>query len=138
MKKSEIKKILDSLHLSDVYSLMLFILYRIEDIPDYATLSRLCFLLDGSNLTRLLTYYGGKTVTFPTYDQFKLLINALLLYQYVNLEGYTLPDAQKKLDVPDNLQQPILDLYLKIIPIISEYNLDKEQLDIYEKHRRDN
>ena len=138
MKKSEIKNILDSLHLSDVYSLMLFILYKVEDIPDYAALSRLCFLLDGSNLTRLLTYYGGKTVTFPTHEQFKILTNALLLYQFVNIEGYTLPDAQKKLDIDEDLQQTVLDLYLKIIPIISEYNLDKEQLDIYEKHRRNN
>ena len=61
--KTNIKKNLNNLHLSDIYSLMLFICYKIQDIPDYAILSELCYLLDGANLTRLLTYFAGKTVT---------------------------------------------------------------------------
>ena len=35
--RNSIKKSLDSLRLSDIYSLMLFICYKIQDIPDYAT-----------------------------------------------------------------------------------------------------
>jgi hypothetical protein len=60
--RNSIKKSLDNLQLSDIYSLMLFICYKIQDIPGYAMLSELCYLLDGANLTRLLTYFAGKTV----------------------------------------------------------------------------
>ncbi len=137
MKKA-IKDKLDSLHLSDIYSLMLFILYRIDELPEYSTLSQLCFLLDGNNLTRLLAYYGGRTITFPTQEQFKILINALLMYQYINIEGNTLAYAQKLLDIPDDLKEKALDLYLKIIPIISKYDIDKDQLDIYEYSGQNN
>ena len=64
--KPSIKKSLNNLHLSDIYSLMLFILFKVQEIPEYAVASELCYLLDGANMTRLLTYFAGKTVTFPT------------------------------------------------------------------------
>ena len=47
--KTSIKSKLDSLHLSDIYSLILFVMYKIQDIPEYAMLSELCYLLDGAN-----------------------------------------------------------------------------------------
>ena len=68
---------LNALKLSDIYSLILFVIYKIQDIPDYAVLSELCYLLDGSNLTRLLTYFAGKTITFPTAEDFATMSNAL-------------------------------------------------------------
>ena len=132
MKKTDIRKNLNNLHLSDIYSLMLFILYRVEDLPEYATLSRLCFLLDGNNLTRLLTYYAGKTITIPTEEEFKILTNALLMYQYINLDGMSLMDARNLLNgLSDKAKDKVQELYLKIIPIIREYNIDTEQLDVY-------
>lgn len=47
LMRNSVKKSLDNLHLSDIYSLMLFICYKIQDIPDYAMLSEMCYLLDG-------------------------------------------------------------------------------------------
>lgn len=129
MKKSLIKANLDKLHLSDIYTLMMFILFKVEEVPEYATLSRLCFLLDGNNLTRLLAYFAGQTIKIPTEEEFKELTSALLLYQYINLEGQSLVDAQRQLNVKDDKEkEKILDLYLKIIPIIKEYNIDEESL----------
>lgn len=134
MKKSLIKANLDKLQLSDIYTLMMFILFKVEEVPEYATLSRLCFLLDGNNLTRLLAYFAGQTIKIPTEAEFKELTNALLLYQYINLEGQALVDAQRQLNVKDDKEkEKILDLYLKIIPIIKEYNIDEESL---KKHGR--
>ena len=49
--KNNIKTNLNILQLSDIYSLMLFIIYKLQDIPEYAVLSELCYLLDGANLT---------------------------------------------------------------------------------------
>ena len=127
--KTSIKKSLDSLHLSDIYSLMLFICYKIQDIPDYAILSELCYLLDGANLTRLLTYFAGKTVTFPTEEEFAVLSKALLLYQYVSIDGQSLTEAYSKLgEMTAKQKEKVTDLYLKIIPIMKQYNIDRGQI----------
>lgn len=129
MNSSKLKLLLNNLQLSDIYTLMLFILFKIKEIPEYATLSELCFLLDGSNLTRLFTYYAGKTVTFPTEKELVTLIKALLLYQYINLDGNTLTEALIKIsdnELTENQKNEILNLYLKIIPIIDEYNINRK------------
>lgn len=127
--RTSIKKSLDSLHLSDIYSLMLFICYKLQDLPEYAVLSELCYLLDGANLTRLLTYFAGKTITIPTEDEFATMSKALLLYQYINIEGKSLTEAQAKLtEVTPKQREKITDLYLKIIPIMNQYSIDRGQI----------
>lgn len=127
--KTSIKANLNSLHLSDIYSLMLFIIYKLQDISEYAVLSELCYLLDGSNLTRLLTYFAGKTITFPTEDEMTTMTNALLMYQYINIDGLSLVDAQAKLeDITPKQMTKITDLYLKILPIMRQYNIDRGQI----------
>ena len=127
--RTSVKKSLDSLHLSDIYSLMLFICYKIQDIPEYAILSELCYLLDGANLTRLLTYFSGKTITIPTEEEFAVLAKALLLYQYVNIEGKSLTEAYSNLtDITAKQKEKVTDLYLKIIPIMNNYNIDRGQI----------
>lgn len=113
---------------------MLFVLYKVQEIPEYALVSELCFLLDGSNLTRLLTYFAGKTVTFPTEKEMALVSNAMLLYQYINLDGMELPAAQKKLEgLTATQKQKVTDLYLKLIPIMKNYNIDRSQLQVNEQ-----
>jgi len=126
--KNRIKENINNLHLSDIYSLMLFALYKMQDIPEYAVLSELCYLLDGNNLTRLLTYFAGKTVTFPTESEFVELANALLLYQYINIEGQSLTDAQLKLSGTASQKEAATQAYLKLLPILGEYNIDRGQI----------
>ena len=126
--KSSVKASLDNLHLSDIYSLMLFILYKVQDIPEYATVSELCYLLDGSNLTRLLTYFAGKTITIPTQDELAIVINALLMYQYINIDGDSLLKAQSKLNLTAKQKEKATELYFKVIPILKNYNIDRSQI----------
>ena len=127
--RTSIKSKLDSLHLSDIYSLILFVMYKIQDIPEYAMLSELCYLLDGANLTRLLTYFAGKTITIPTEDEFANMSKALLLYQYVNIEGKSLTEAYSNLkDTTPKQKEQITDIYLKLIPIMNNYNIDRGQI----------
>ena len=127
--RTSIKKSLDSLHLSDIYSLILFICYKLQDVPEYAMLSELCYLLDGANLTRLLTYFAGRTLTIPTEEEFTNMSKALLLYQYINIEGKSLAEAHAKLtDTTPKQKEQITDIYLKIIPIMNNYNIDRGQI----------
>lgn len=130
--KNSIKENLNNLHLSDIYSLMLFILYKVQDIPEYTVLSELCYLLDGSNTTRLLTYFAGKTVTFPSEKEMVVLSSSLLLYKYINMDGNTLPEALAKIpDLTQKQQDESIALYLKILPIMRQYNIDRSQLKTY-------
>lgn len=127
--KNGIKANLNSLHLSDIYTLMLFAMYKIKEIPDYAVLSELCYLLDGSNLTRLLTYFAGRTVKFPSAEDFAVMSNALLLYQYINIDGESLANAQTKLNIESKkTRDKVTELYLQLLPIMKEYNIDRSQI----------
>lgn len=135
MKNSNIKASLEALQMSDIYSLMFFLLYKVQDVPEYATMSEICYLLDGGNLTRLLTYFAGKTIKIPNNEEFLILINALLLYKYVNIDGFTFADAQSKLSDAITVKQreEITQLYLKIIPVVSQYNFDRSQIKKYDR-----
>lgn len=127
--KNNIKKNLNNLHLSDIYSLMLFILFKIQDIPEYAVASELCYLLDGANMTRLLTYFAGRTVTFPTESEMSIVTNALLMYQYINIDGDTFTAAQNKLDkLTKKEKDKVTELYVQLLPIMKQYNIDRSQI----------
>ena len=124
---NSIKTNLNKLHISDIYSLMCFILYKVQEVPEYAVLSELCYLLDGGNLTRLLTYFAGKTIKIPSNKDFAVLVDALLLYQYINIEGDSLIDAQNKItDLTAKQKDEALELYLKIMPIVKQYNINRD------------
>lgn len=132
--KTNLKQNLNTLQLSDVYSLMFFILYKVQDIPEYATVSELCYLLDGSNLTRLLTYFAGQTIKIPTESEISILANALLLYQYINVDGLSLTAAQEKLeDLTNKQKDEATKLYIKLIPIMNEYNISRSNFNKYER-----
>lgn len=127
--KTSIKQNLNSLHLSDIYSLMLFILFKVQEIPEYAVTSELCYLLDGANMTRLLTYFAGRTVTFPTEAEMAIVTNALLMYQYINIDGETFTSAQNKLgDLTAKEKDKVTELYIQLLPIMKQYNIDRSQI----------
>ena len=127
--KNNIKKNLNSLHLSDIYSLMLFVLFKVQEIPEYAVTSELCYLLDGANMTRLLTYFAGRTVTFPTEAEMAIVTNALLMYQYINIDGETFTAAQNKLEnLTKKEKDKVTELYVQLLPIMKQYNIDRNQI----------
>ena len=126
---NNIKKNLNNLHLSDIYSLMLFVLFKVQEIPEYAVTSELCYLLDGANMTRLLTYFAGRTVKFPTESEMTIVTNALLMYQYINIDGETFVTAQNKLEnLTKKEKDKVTDLYVQLLPIMKQYNIDRSQL----------
>lgn len=126
---NNVKANLNSLKLSDIYSLMLFIMYKTKEIPEYAVLSELCYLLDSNGIQRLLTYFAGKTITIPTEEEFQMLTNALLMYQYINIEQRSFTEAMSSLGkLTAKQKEKVTDLYVKIIPIINNYNIDRTQV----------
>jgi hypothetical protein len=108
---------------------MLFVLFKVQDIPEYAVTSELCYLLDGANMTRLLTYFAGRTVTFPTETEMSIVTNALLMYQYINIDGETFVAAQNKLEnLTKREKEKVTELYVQLLPIMKQYNIDRSQI----------
>ena len=124
---NKITSALQNLNKNDVYSLMLFTLFKIKDDPKYSTLSELCYLLDGDNLARFLKYFGGLTIKIPTLRDMRLLTQSLLLYQYVNMEGDA--NFQKALEAvcgDEFTSDEVKETYSKLIEVITDYSFDRQ------------
>ena len=94
---SRIKEELSTLKETDIYSLMLFSLFKLRGIPEYAALSELVYILDKDNLLKLCEYFGGMTLKIPTIEELESLVYVLILYQYVNIEHMNYDEAIKLL-----------------------------------------
>lgn len=120
--KDNIRDSLNNLSEIDVYSLLLFILYKMGDIPEYSTLSELVFCLDKKSLLNLLSCFGGMTIRIPTKKELSLIINALLLYQEVQMEGKSFKDALEDIEYDDFSLEDLKVAYINVCEIIKKYN----------------
>ena len=50
----------------DTYSLAMFILYKLTNIPEYSINGELPYILDKKNLLNFCNYFGGRTIRVPT------------------------------------------------------------------------
>ena len=119
--KKETKEKLQSMQMTDVYSLLLFALFKIKEVPEYSTLSELSYILDGEYLFKFLEYFGGKTIKVPTLAEFKVVVESLLLYQYVNLEGIAFNQAIKLLDTAEINIKDIKTCYAQMVDLLNTY-----------------
>lgn len=104
----------------DTYPLILFLLYKLKNDPQYTTLSELGFVLDKKNLINLCNYFGGTTLKVPTIDELEEIIAALTLYEQTKLNN---KDFKKTLDYlveSGTDKQHLQDLYNKLCIMDSE------------------
>ena len=125
MPKSNIKQSLDELSKPDIYSIILFALWRIKENPDFALLSELSYILDNDSLVKFLKYYGGKQITIPTISEFRNMLDALLLYQEVNVENVPMKDALKELIDKEDISE-VKNNYTKICDILDKYDFKRD------------
>lgn len=126
MPKSNIEAALNELDKTDVYSMILFALYKLREVPEYLTLSELSYILDNKSLINFLDYYGGMTIKVPTKKEFDIIINALLLYQNVNIEHVELSKALKVIDKEEYDIKQIKEAYFKICDILANYDFKRK------------
>jgi hypothetical protein len=51
------------------------------------------------------------------------------MYQYINIDGETFTAAQNKLGKLTNKEkEEVTELYVKILPIMKQYNIDRSQI----------
>lgn len=116
-----IKQELSNLKEQDLWSFMLFVLFKVKDVPEYSGLSELAFILDKKNMLKFCEYFGGCTITVPRIEEFEMLLYGMLLYQYVDIEHRSLEEAIKLLN-NDDLDTTILKQnYRKIKEVLADY-----------------
>ena len=120
-----IKKELKNLSSNDIYSLLLFALYKFRNIPEYSSLSELIYILDKDSLLKLCEYYGGLTLRIPTIDELESILNIIILYQYVNIEKMDYEVAIKKLDFKTTDLRKIKSDYNKLCSLLDKYSFDR-------------
>lgn len=122
---SKIKKDIAKLKDVDIYSLMLFVLYKIKDVPEYSTLSELAYILDKENLLKLFEYFGGLTIRIPTIDELEGIIYAMVLYQYVNIDGMDYDAAVKLIGHSSDELRKVKSNYNKICEVLDKFDFKK-------------
>lgn len=125
-----IKEELSKLKKTDLFSLLLFILYKIRDVEEYSTISELAYVLDKDNLLNLCEYFGGMTIQIPTIDELESILNSLLIYQYVNIDGYSYNEAIKKIGFDSYQLRRIKKDYNKIVSILNKYSFTGRDVDV--------
>ena len=117
-----LKDDLNKLNTNDIYSLILFVILQLKQLPEYAVISELIYSVDKDSLLNLCHQFGGMTITIPTLDELNDVVDALLLYCYVNIEhkdiDYSLSLLNRSADASENIR----DIYFKITSVISDYD----------------
>lgn len=122
MAKSNIIKALEELNKRDIYSLILFTLYKMKDIPEYSTLSELIYVLDNDSFIRFLKYFEGSTITVPKIDDLKNILNALFFYERKLNSEMTDDEIFKELNINTSGKNKLYEIIDTIKNILSEYN----------------
>ena len=123
----KIKEELEKLKTVDIYSLLMFALFKIRDIPEYSTLSELVYLIDKEDLLKLCEYFGGLTITIPTIEELESLIYSLLLYQYVDIEGMKYDDATELIGYKSSDLRKVKTDYTKLKGILMKYDFNRDK-----------
>ena len=113
-----IKDHIENLNKEDIYSLMLFVLYKCNESDEFSSLSQLAYILDIKSMLKLCEFYGGQTIYIPTIDELRSLLDALLLYQMVEIEHKNIDDISKQFN-PKTIK-----LYVKIHEILKDYSFN--------------
>ena len=119
-----IRRELDNLTTSDIYSLMLFALYKANELPEYSSLSQLSYILDKDNMLKLCEFYGGTTIRIPTIAELEVLLSALLVYQLVDIENQSLDKVLDDMKIKTGSSTEIKRHYYNIKSILSNYNFN--------------
>lgn len=124
---SQVRTALDQLDKDDIYSLMLFALYKLRDMPEYLALSELCYVLDSDNLPKFLSFFGGMTLQVPTLKDMRLVLAALKIYQYVNIEHGEFEEALTASVTDEMSVDEVKDTYVKICEVMKNYEFGNKK-----------
>lgn len=120
MKTTTYSKDLDNLKEEDLYSIILYAIYKCTNEDKYSTISELIYTVDKDSLLNLCSIFGGMTIKIPTIKELKLYTNALLVYSKT-LKGYNFNDAFKETGLDSSLKKDVANIYNVLVNIIENY-----------------
>ena len=109
----------------DVYSMAMFMLYKLTDIPEYSIVGELPYVLDKPNLLNFCNYFGGRTIKVPTVEELFSLIQIIKLYDYVKLEGLPYEEAITKLSFKSSELTKVNKMYNRLSLILDKYKFGR-------------
>lgn len=120
-KRMRVTNELSKLNDRDLYSLVLFALFRLREIPEYSTLSELVYILDEKSMVKLCEYFGGLTIQIPTIEELESIVYSLLIYQDVNINGESYITAVDRINKDTSALRKIKADYERICKILDQY-----------------
>lgn len=117
-----IKNDLENLREKDIYSLMLFVLYKSTEMSEHSPLSELAYILDKDSLLKFCEYFGGMTIKVPTIEELEILVYSLCLFQQVNIEGCEFDLCVRELKLKRLDYKSIIKQYNTLLSILKDYN----------------
>lgn len=119
-----LKTDLNQLTEPDIYSLLMFALYKATDDPECAALSQLSYILDLKNLLKLCEFFGGLTLKIPTVDELEELVYALLLFQLHDIEHKDYEASLQKVCEADVNKSKVERRYKLIRELLNNYDFN--------------
>lgn len=112
---------LDKLKEEDIYSLAMFVLYKLTNIKEYSVISEIPYVLDKENLFNFCNYFGGRTITVPTTQQVYSLMHIILLYHYVKIDNIPYDDAIHQIGFKSSELRKVKSVFTKLCTILDNY-----------------
>ena len=109
----------------DIYSMSLFILYKLTKIPEYSIASELPYVLNKNDLVNFCNLFGGQTIRIPTLNEIFSVMNLVLLYQYVEIDKIDFDDAIAQIGFKSSELRNIKLAYAKIKEVLKDYKFDR-------------
>lgn len=125
MAKGNIIKALEELDKKDIYSVILFCLYKLKDNEKYSTLSELIYILDNDNFIKFINYFGGKTITIPTINDLNNILNSLLVLEQMENNNLDVNTAMKNINIRAADKKYILENIEVLKQILTEYDFTR-------------
>ena len=119
------KKNINTLKDVDIYSMSMFVLYKLTSIPEYSVVGELPYILDKKNLMDFCTYFGGRTIKVPTLNELHSMMYLLLLYQYTKIEGKAYDEAIKLIGYKSSELRSVKTAYNRVCEVLDKYNFGR-------------
>ena len=129
MAKSNILRALEELDKQDIYSLILFTLYKLKDVSEYSILSELIYILDDKSFARFLSYFEGQTIKVPRINDLKNIINALLFYERKSNTKLSDEEIFNDLGISEEDKSTLYETINLISEIIKDYDFKRNKGD---------
>lgn len=123
--KGNIIKALEEMDKKDIYSLILFCLYKLKDDPKYSTLSELIYVLDNENFIKFINYYGGQTIKIPKIDELNNILTSLVVLEKQENSDDNMDIIFKKLNIKISDRKNIIETIKVLKELLETYDFKR-------------